>query len=109
PFARQSDPRRILDTCRDVNRQGSFARDPPAACADLAGLLNYLTAALAGHAGAFDREEALACADFAKALAGRACDGARSRFRSSTAASITCDRSRNANLRGLSVEGLRER
>ena len=97
-----------FDARWNVYRQGPLARDPAAARTGLAGPLNDFTTALAGHAGA-SMAKTPGSHDLAKALAGRAGDGARSRFRASAATRRTGYGSWNANLRGLAVEGLAER
>ena len=93
----------------NVHRQNALARNPAAAGAGVARLLNDLAAALAGGAGSLDGEKALAGPHLAEALAGRASDGAGARFRAGAAAGFAGHRGGDADLRGLAGERVAKR
>ena len=81
----------------------------PAPRAGRTGIVDHLAAALTGRAGALEREEALRMPDLAGAAAGRAGLRLGAGLGAGAGAGFAGHRGRNADLRGLAVEGLLER
>src|SRR5262249_8044978 len=87
------------------HRQRAVALHAPRTRAGRTGIVDDLTAALAGRTGALEREETLGLADLAVAAAGRARLRLGARLGAAAGADLAGDRGRNAHLGGLAVEG----
>src|SRR6185437_14278823 len=90
----------VLDAGRDVDLERLLAAHAALAGADLARLVDHLSGAVAGRAGALDGEEALLGADAAAAVAGRALVRFGAGLGARAVAGLAGDRARDAH-RGL--------
>src|SRR5947207_5161835 len=100
-FAGEADARAVLDAGRHIDRERALARDAAGARAVRARIVDHLTAALTGDAGAFEREEALRVAHLAGAAAGRTRLRLGAGLRAAARTGFARHRSRNAHLGGL--------
>ena len=96
-LAREADARAVLDARRDVDLQRLVSAHAALARADLARLVDDLSRAMAGVAGALDGEEALLRAQPSAALAGRALLRLGAGFRARAMAGLAGDRAGHAH------------
>src|SRR5258708_1479327 len=93
-LAREANARAVFHAGRHIDREGAFARDAAGARAVRTRIVDRLTAALTGNAGALQREEALLVTHLAGAAAGRTGLRLRAGFRARARAGLAGDRSR---------------
>src|SRR6516225_4134507 len=105
-FARESYAGAVLDARGDVDRERALARHPPGARAGWAGVVDDLSAALAGGTGPLEREETLGVTDASLAAAGRTSLGFGAGLGARAGASLAGHRGGDADLRGLAEIGL---
>src|SRR6516225_2452587 len=96
----------ILDARGDVDRERALARHPPGARAGWTGVVDDLSAALAGGTGPLEREETLSVTDASLAAAGRTSLGFGAGLGARARASLAGHRGGDADLRGLAEIGL---
>src|SRR6516165_6061709 len=96
----------ILDARGDVDRQGALARHPPGARAGWAGVVDDLSAALAGGTGPLEREETLGVTDASLTAASGTSLGFGAGLGARAGAGHAGHRSGDAYLGGLAGIGL---
>ena len=105
-FARESYAGAILDARGDVDRERAVARHPPGARAGWAGVVDDLSATLAGGTGPLEREETLGVTDASVAAAGWTSLGFGAGLGAGAGASLAGHRGGEAYLGGLAEIGL---
>src|SRR5215831_6049241 len=103
-LAGKPDTRTVLDTRRDVDRQGLFAPGPPLPPAGFAGIIDNPPGSLAGITGSLDREKALLHARAPSTMTGRARHWSRPRFRATAFALVACGQCLHSNRRLFAAE-----
>src|SRR5262249_49396042 len=105
-FTGKPDTSPVLYAGRDVNRKRTLARNPPAAAANLARIVDDLPATVAGRTGTLECEKALCMPNFAGTTARRAGFRFRSGLGAASRARLASHRGWNADLRGFPGKSL---
>src|SRR5690606_34756957 len=107
-LAGEADAGTVLDALRDVHLQRFLAVDAARPVAGAAGLVDHLSGAMAGGAGALDGEEALLGAHAAAAVAGLAADRLGAALGAAAVAGVARNGARHPDLRRLAAERVLE-